>query len=53
MFQYEILFCIQDKDDPANEVVNRLMAEHPNIEAKIVTGRFAFDALLCCKKRQK
>ncbi|CAK8680821.1 unnamed protein product [Clavelina lepadiformis] len=36
--QYEILFCIQDEDDPAHEVVRRAMSKHPNIDAKIVTG---------------
>jgi len=36
--QYEILFCIQDVDDPAHDVCNRLIKKHPNIDAKIVTG---------------
>ena len=39
-FQYEILFCIQEVDDPAHEVVDRLMSKHPNIEAKVVTGAY-------------
>jgi len=40
--QYEIIFCIQEVDDPAHEVVRRLMNKHPNIEASVVTGN-----LLC------
>nr|CAB3267497.1 ceramide glucosyltransferase [Phallusia mammillata] len=36
--QYEILFCIQDQDDPAVEVVKRLIKKHPGIDARIVSG---------------
>lgn len=36
--EYEVIFCIQDDDDPANEVCNRVMAKHPNIPAQIARG---------------
>ena len=36
--QYEILFCIQEMNDPAHDVVRRLMSKYPNIESRIITG---------------
>lgn len=36
--EFELIFCIQDMDDPAHEVVGRLMKKHSSIPARIVTG---------------
>lgn len=35
---YQLLFCVADDDDPAIEVVNRLLAEFPAQDAKLVIG---------------
>ena len=40
--QYEILFCIQDADDPAHEIVQRLISKHPSVDAKVVSGNVIF-----------
>uniref|UniRef100_H2YPF3 ceramide glucosyltransferase n=1 Tax=Ciona savignyi TaxID=51511 RepID=H2YPF3_CIOSA len=36
--QFEILFCIQDANDPAIDVVQRLISKYPGVDAKIVSG---------------
>jgi ceramide glucosyltransferase len=36
--QFELLFCIKNKDDQAVEVVDRLIALHPDVEAKLFTN---------------
>lgn len=36
--EFELIFCIQDANDPAHELVNRLMEKHSSIPARIVTG---------------
>lgn len=35
---YEIIFCIQDSDDPAIEICESLMKKYPNIPAQITLG---------------
>ena len=35
---YEIMFCFEGRDDPAVEVVRKLMSAYPNITAKVLTG---------------
>ena len=37
--QYEIIFCAADANDPVLDVVRRLMAQHPHVAARIMTGR--------------
>lgn len=36
--KYELLFCVQDDDDPAIEVVRKLMEKYPEIDAQLVIG---------------
>ncbi|GAB0114656.1 ceramide glucosyltransferase [Acidisoma sp. C75] len=36
---YEILFCVEDEDDPVIGLVHRLMAEHPAVPAQLLIGR--------------
>lgn len=33
---YELLFCIEDKDDPAIDVVKNLMQIYPNVDAQLI-----------------
>lgn len=35
---YELLFCIEDKDDPAVAVVENLMSKYPNVDAHLFIG---------------
>lgn len=35
---YELLFCIEDKEDPAVTVVHNLMEKYPNIQAHLFIG---------------
>jgi ceramide glucosyltransferase len=41
---YEILFCVAKADDPAASLVRRLMAEHPQIQARLLVGEDLFSA---------
>lgn len=36
--QYELLFCIEDKDDPAIAIVNSLMEKYPLVDAHLFLG---------------
>src|SRR3712207_9197454 len=36
--EYELVFCAEHQDDPAVEVVQRLMAAHPEIAARLLVG---------------
>ena len=36
--QYEIIFCIQSEDDTLIEVVQKLIASHPEVDASIFRG---------------
>lgn len=36
---YEIIFCAPSDDDPAVPLVNRLIAEHPHVPARLMTGQ--------------
>uniref|UniRef100_A0A1A9WQA1 ceramide glucosyltransferase n=1 Tax=Glossina brevipalpis TaxID=37001 RepID=A0A1A9WQA1_9MUSC len=38
LFQYELLFCIEDKTDPAVQLVESLTAKYPQVEASIFLG---------------
>lgn len=40
--QYELLFCIEDKSDPAIGVVEALMHKYPKIDSKLFLGRWIF-----------
>lgn len=42
---YEIIFCVQDANDPAIEVVRKLLIRFPSIDASLFYGRF-FDSTL-------
>jgi ceramide glucosyltransferase len=35
---YEVLFCVADADDPAVPLVHRLIAEHPEVPARLLVG---------------
>jgi len=35
---YEIIFCVADIDDPVADIVNRLIATHPGIGARLLIG---------------
>jgi ceramide glucosyltransferase len=37
--RYEIIFCVEDGNDPVIPVVEMLMAAHPEIEARLLVGR--------------
>jgi ceramide glucosyltransferase len=37
--RYEILFCVADTNDPVIPLVRDLMAEHPQIEARLLIGK--------------
>jgi ceramide glucosyltransferase len=39
---YEILFCVAKADDPAASLVRRLMAEHPEVQARLLVGEDPF-----------
>lgn len=41
---YEILFCVAKSDDPAASLVRRLMAEHPQTQARLLVGEDLFSA---------
>jgi len=36
--EYEILFCVKDADDPVVPVVERLIAAHPHVPARLLVG---------------
>lgn len=36
--QYELIFCVQDAADPAIDIVKKLIAEYPVIDAKLYYG---------------
>jgi ceramide glucosyltransferase len=36
--RYEILFCVADANDPVIAIVQRLVADHSNIEARLLIG---------------
>lgn len=33
--RYEVLFCVSDPEDPANDIVKRLIKEYPDINARL------------------
>lgn len=39
--QYELLFCIEDKCDPAISVVETLMQKYPMIDSKLFIGEYS------------
>lgn len=42
--RYEILFCVASASDPVVPIVRRLMAEHPQVETRLLTGNAAISA---------
>lgn len=42
--RYEILFCVASGSDPAIALVQRLIAEHPHIPARLLVGNAAINA---------
>jgi ceramide glucosyltransferase len=36
---YQVLFCVDDADDPAVPLVRQLIADHPDAEARLLIGR--------------
>ncbi|MEQ2194903.1 hypothetical protein XENOCAPTIV_004501, partial [Xenoophorus captivus] len=38
VFQYEILLCVQDQDDPAVDVCKKLLGKYPNVDAGLFIG---------------
>ena len=36
---YQVLFCVDDEDDPAVPLVRRLIAAHPDVDGKLLIGR--------------
>jgi ceramide glucosyltransferase len=36
--EYEVLFCVKDADDPVVPVVERLIAAHPHVPARLLVG---------------
>lgn len=36
---YQVLFCVDDADDPAVPLVRRLIAAHPEVDAQLLIGR--------------
>lgn len=43
---YELIFCIQDENDPAIDVVKRLMAKYPIIDTKLFYGKKSHKKLI-------
>lgn len=39
LFQFEILFCVQDERDSAVAVVRQLMQNYPKVNARLFTGK--------------
>ncbi|KAH8309383.1 ceramide glucosyltransferase [Drosophila kikkawai] len=35
---YELLFCVEDKEDPAIQLVERLLTKYPKVDAKLFVG---------------
>jgi ceramide glucosyltransferase len=42
--RYEILFCVADADDPAVPLVERLIATHPQVDARLLIGNSTVSA---------
>ena len=40
VFQYELLFCLQDEHDAARMIVQSLMEKYPKVDAKLFLGKF-------------
>lgn len=38
LFQYELLFCLEDDNDPAIMIVNILINKYPNVDTKLYIG---------------
>jgi len=36
--EFEIVFCVTDENDPIVPLIRRLMAEHPDVPSRLVTG---------------
>ena len=42
--RYEIIFCVADRDDPAIPIVQKLIEEHPAIDARLLIGNTRLNA---------
>lgn len=40
LLQYELLFCIENKNDPAIPIVEGLMKKYPNVDAQLFIGKY-------------
>lgn len=47
LWQYEILLCVQDQDDPAIDVCKKLLAKYPDVDARLFVGEVS----ACCGER--
>lgn len=37
--EYEVILCVEDPDDPAIEIAERLIEAHPDVPARLLVGR--------------
>lgn len=42
LFQFEILFCVQEESDPAIMIVQKLMELYPKVDAKLFIGNYTY-----------
>ncbi len=40
LLQFELLFCVQDEEDPAINLVNRLKESYPKVDVKLFIGMY-------------
>ena len=45
-FQIELLFCVQDADDPAVAIVKKLQDKYPRVNSKLFMGVFCTGVIL-------
>lgn len=43
LFQYELLFSVEDEKDPAILVVNSLISNYPRVDARLFVGKTTFN----------
>lgn len=39
-FQYELLLCVEDDQDPAINLVNQLRERYPKVDCRLFLGKF-------------
>ena len=37
-FQYELLMCVQDKNDPVIDLVHQLQKSYPKVDCQLIIG---------------